>query len=203
MSKKKLDKEKLEYRQIDLTPTQTQKEGCFVSGQAIVFNSPTVLYTDRFGQEYREIIAPGALEGCDLSDVPLKYNHDQEKAKILARVRNKTLSLDLRETGLYFDAELRTNLGKDVYSAIEAGDIGKCSFAFICDDEEYDEATCTRTIKHISYLGDISIVDSPAYDQTFVEVRALDFFKEQEERKVKAFEAEERQRLFLLTMIDY
>ena len=194
-----VDKKKMEYRQLELIPAQTQSNECIVSGQAIVFNMPTVLYKDRFGQEYREVIAPGALEGVDLSAVPLKYNHSGEKAKILARVRNKTLKLELRDTGLYFDAELRTNLGKDVYAAIQAGDINKCSFAFICDDDEYDEKTCTRTIKHISHLGDISIVDNPAYDSTFVEAR--DFFKAKEDAKVKAKERAEREKLLLLTMI--
>lgn len=186
-----------EYREIVMQ--LPDNDSPVVEGKAICFGEPTVLYTDRFGTEYREVIAPDALADVDLSDVPLKYNHSNEKAAILARVRNKSLQLDLRDDGLYFRAELKTNLGADVYAAIKAGDVSKCSFAFICDREEFDQETNTRTIKHIKHLGDISIVDYPAYDQTTVEAREAnipDFVKKLEEAK----EQEQRKKLLLMTM---
>lgn len=195
-----MDKKKYEYRAINITITEDASEGYEVEGKAICFNSETVLWVDRFGTEYKEIIAPGALDGVDLSDVPLKYNHSHEKASILARVRDGSLKLELKEDGLYFRAKLLTNLGEDVYKAIKAGDVSKCSFAFICDDESYDENTNTRTVKHIQHLGDISIVDEPAYNATSVEARCdnmPEFVKKIEQEK----EQEYRKRLILLTQL--
>ena len=180
--------------------TETEK-GKIIEGKAIVYNSPTVLYTDRFGNEYREIISSEALNDVDLSDVPLKYNHSQEKAKILARARQKTLILDNQPDGLHFKAELRTNLGEDIYESIKAGDIVGCSFGFICDEDEFDNDTNTRTVKKIYKLTDISVVDEPAYKQTFVEARSTDYFKQKENELVKALNKRKREKLYLLSLL--
>lgn len=188
-----------EYRSIDMNIDD--KDGSlYVEGKAICFDEPTVLFADRFGTEYREIISADALTGVDLSDVPLKYNHSSEKAAILARVRDGSLTLDLREDGLYFRAELRTNLGEDVHRAIKAGDVSKCSFAFICESDivETNDNTVTRTITKIKHIGDISIVDEPAYEGTNVEARGVgvpEFIQRYEAEK------ERRKKLILLTLI--
>ena len=180
--------------------TETEK-GKIIEGKAIVYNSPTVLYTDRFGNEYREIISSEALNDVDLSDVPLKYNHSQEKAKILARARQKTLILDNQPDGLHFKAELRTNLGEDIYESIKAGDITGCSFGFIINEDEFDNDTNTRTVKKIYKLTDISVVDEPAYKQTFVEARSTDYFKQKENELVKALNKREKEKLYLLSLL--
>ena len=188
---------KIEVRGIDLSLDDADK--CIVTGKAIVFDTPTVLYTDRFGTEYKEVIDSHALEHLDLSDVPLKYNHSKEKADILARVRDKSLTLDLKKDGLYFTAELRTNLGQDVYTAIKAGDINKCSFGFHSNKDSWDSVTNTRTILDIDYLSDISIVDDPAYTSTYVQAR--DYYKAKENLKVLAEKEEKRKKLILLSMM--
>ena len=185
---------KIETRSLELRHDDNSK---MVSGCAIVFNSPAVLYVDRWGNEYREQIDAHALDDCDLSDVPLKYNHSKDKAAILARVRDKSLKIEIRDDGLYFSAELRTNLGADVYSAVVSQDIKGCSFSFAVESDEWNEETRTRTIKKISRLTDISIVDNPAYPQTNVEAR--DYYKAIEAMKQK--EKDERARLFVLASI--
>lgn len=191
---------KYEYRSIDMN-IGSEDGALYVEGKAICFNEPTVLFADRFGTEYREIIAADALAEVDLSDVPLKYNHDAAKAAILARVRDGSLKLELRDDGLYFRAELKTNLGADVYQAIKAGDVNKCSFAFICESDVVETAgdVVTRTITKIKHIGDISIVDEPAYDGTSVEARSAgipEFVQQHEQEK------QQRKRLLLLTMIN-
>ena len=188
---------KIEVRNIDLSLNDADK--CIVTGKAIVFNQPAVLYVDRFGTEYKETIDSHALEHLDLSDVPLKYNHSKEKADILARVRDKSLTLDLKKDGLYFTAELRTNLGQDVYTAIKMGDINKCSFGFHCANDKWDAQTNTRTVLEIDYLSDISVVDNPAYSSTYVQAR--DYYKAKENLKVLAEKEEKRKKLILLSMM--
>ena len=195
---------KIEFRSIvdlHVTDVQENENAKIVEGKAIIYNQPEVLYTDRFGNEYREIISSEALNDVDLSDVPLKYNHAQEKAMILARARQKTLILDNQPDGLYFKAELRTNLGADIYDSIKAGDISGCSFGFICDEDEFDNETNTRIVKKIYKLTDISIVDEPAYKQTFVEARSTDYFKEIENKLIEKHNKYERDKLALLTLL--
>ena len=194
----------IEFRSIaelHVSEVKDENNSKIIEGKAIVYNSPTILYTDRFGNEYREIISSEALNDVDLSDVPLKYNHSQEKAMILARARQKTLILDNRQDGLYFKAELRTNLGEDIYESIKAGDITGCSFGFIINEDEFDNDTNTRTVKKIYKLTDISVVDEPAYKQTFVEARSTDYFKQKENELVKALNKREKEKLYLLSLL--
>lgn len=181
---------------ITLSSDENNEIAYIVKGKAIVFDTPTVIYTDNYGYEYREIVDAKALNNIKLDDVPLLYNHDESKAAVLARQRDKCLTLDLRVDGLYFEAELKSNLGKDVYTGIKAGDITGCSFGFICNTDSItiDDNAQTRTILDISYLSDISIVDNPAYTQTNVEAR-----NKYEAASQKRKEIELRKRLMLLT----
>lgn len=192
---------KIEIRTaLELVPLE-DKGKHIIQGKAIVYNQPEILYVDRFGTEYREMILDSALNNVDFSDVPLKYNHSQEKAKILARARQRTLILENRSDGLYFTAELNTNLGEDIYNSIKAGDIVGCSFGFICEEDEFDNSTNTRIIKNISKLTDVSVVDDPAYKQTYVEARSKDYFIDIENKKVEQYNKYERDKLTLLTLL--
>lgn len=186
----------IEYR--SASSLQTDSEKAIVRGQAIIFGQETLLGKDRFGMEYREVVEPGALEGVDITETPLKYNHSRDKAAVLARQRDKSLVIEQRSAGIFFAAELRSNLGHDVYTAVAAGDISGCSFGFVCDKDHYEQrSNCiVRHIDKMSRLTDISIVDDPAYKQTSVEARADGSAGWVAERAAR--EAE-RQRLILLT----
>lgn len=163
-------------------------EKMIIEGKAISFDSPTVLYTDEWENNYYEKIAPTALDGCITEDCCLKYNHKDE-APILARTRGGSLMLEKKPDGLYFRAELfDTQFSRDCYELVCA-DALQCSFSFTvaADGEEYDNSTRTRTITKISRLWDLSIVDVPAYRDTFVkQARAFCEPKVVEERKVRA-----------------
>ena len=135
-----------------------------VEGYAITFNSPAT-------HGYTEIIDKGALDTTDMSDVPLKYNHEDSHL-IMARTRNKSLELKKDEKGLFIKAELiDTQSNKDIYKSIKAGLIDKMSFAFTVDKDEYDYDTVTRKILSIDRLYDVSVVDIPFYDSTSVYAR--------------------------------
>jgi len=160
--------------------------GMTLEGRAIVFEQPTVLY-EIDGIQYKEVIDSRALDRTDLSDVVLRYNH-AEGFTVLARTRNRSLELDKRPDGLYFRAELQPEIQahRDLFAAVKAGLIDKMSFGFRVADngDEYDSATHTRRIKSIKRIYDLSLVDFPAYEETFVEARSrLEQFAGEDERR--------------------
>jgi len=144
--------------------TPEEEDKMIVEGYAITFNSPAT-------HGYTEIISDRALDNTDMSDVPLKYNHEDSHL-IMARTRNHSLELKKDEKGLFIRAELiDTQSNKDIYKSIKAGLIDKMSFAFTTRGDEYDYDTDTRTITDIDKLYDVSVVDMPFYDSTSVYAR--------------------------------
>ncbi len=135
-----------------------------IKGYAAVFNSP-----ETYG--YTEVIDPHAFDEADMSDVVLRYNHN-DSFMVLARTRNKSLELDVDEKGLLMDAVLQNNITDhvNVYNAIDSELIDKQSFAFTVEEDTYDYDTDTRTITKIGKLFDVSVVDQPFYNATDVSV---------------------------------
>lgn len=155
-----------EIRKLDLQfrAETNEEEKMEIKGYAAVFNSP-----ETYG--YTEIIAPTAFDEADMSDVVLRYNHN-DSFMVLARTRNKSLKLDVDEKGLYMDATLQDDITehKDIFNAIKSELIDKQSFAFTVDEDTYDYDTDTRTITKIGKLFDVSVVDQPFYNATDVSV---------------------------------
>lgn len=142
-----------------------------ITGYAVVFEQRTVLYKDPdTGIEYGEIIDQHALDGADMGDVVLKYNH---QGRVLARTRNNSLQLSIDHHGLMIRADMsKSDEAMGFYKDVKSGLLDKMSFAFQVKEESYDRATNTRRILAISCLRDVSIVDFPAYDQTQVSARS-------------------------------
>lgn len=146
----------------------TENDVMKIEGYAIVFDEPTDL------GGYIEIIERGALDDCDMSDVCLKYNHE-DTYLVMARTRNKSLQLEVDDHGLKVYAELiDTQSNRDVYKSIRAGLLDKMSFAFVVSDANWDtvDGVDIRRITGIGKLFDVSVVDVPAYDQTEVFARS-------------------------------
>lgn len=144
-----------------------------IEGYAAVYDSETFIGYNDWG--FYETIERGAFDGADLQDVPLKYNH-LDAVPILARTRNKSLILTPDEKGLFIHAELLdTTDGRDMYKRIKAGLIDKMSFAFTVKDEEIldaDKANPRRKIKKFDRIFDVSVVDTPAYEDTSIYARS-------------------------------
>ena len=82
-----------------------------IEGYAVVFDSPATHY-------FTVISDRNAFNGCDMKDVPLKYNHDDTHL-ILARTRNNSLELIVDDKGLKIRAELiDTSSNVDIYKSI-------------------------------------------------------------------------------------
>lgn len=135
-----------------------------IKGYAVVFNQPETY-------SYTEVISDKALDGADMSDVVLRYNHN-DSFMVLARTRNKSLNLEVDDKGLMIDATLQDDITdhRNIYNAIKSGLIDKQSFAFVVEEDEYDYDTDTRTITKIGKLFDVSVVDQPFYNGTDVSV---------------------------------
>ena len=153
-----------EIRKLDLQFRAVDNEEMKIEGYAVVFNSPETY-------DYTEVIDEHALDEADMSDVVLRYNHN-DSFMVLARTRNKSLELNVDEKGLMIDAKLQDDITdhRNIYNAIKSGLIDKQSFAFTVDEDEYDYDTDTRTIKKIGRLFDVSVVDQPFYNSTDVSI---------------------------------
>lgn len=83
MKEKEIRKIGLQFR------TETNdEEKMEIKGYAVVFNSP-----ETYG--YTEVISDKALDEADMSDVVLRYNHN-DNFMVLARTRNNSLKLKKR-----------------------------------------------------------------------------------------------------------
>ena len=151
------------------------------------------------GVKYYEVIDRHAFDECDMSDVIFNYNHC---GKVVARLRNKTLTLTITDRGLDMEADLSgTVAGRELYEEIDGGYIDKMSFSFVVRESKYDSVTHTRTITKIRKLYDVSAVDIPAYEETSISARA--FFEVEHEKEVAALEQVARRRRLLARVRTY
>lgn len=180
MEQKKFSNEK-EVRLADISSFDIQMReagdgkpsGMVIEGYAAVFDSETLIGTEDWG--FYESIDRKAFDCANMKDVPLKYNHS-DAVPILARTRNGSLKLSVDDKGLFIRAELLdTQDGRDMYTRIKAGLIDKMSFAFTVKAEEVEEGrTPHRRITKFDRIFDVSVVDTPAYEETSIYARSLE-----------------------------
>ena len=158
MKNKEVRKLDLQFRAVEDTDKME------IKGYAAVFNSPETY-------SYTEVIDQRAFDEADMSDVVLRYNHN-DSFMVLARTRNHSLELNVDDKGLMIDATLQDDITdhRNIYNAIKSGLIDKQSFAFTVEEDNYDYDTDTRTITKIGKVFDVSVVDQPFYSATDVSV---------------------------------
>lgn len=161
--------------EFEIRAKNDEKEGNTIVGRPIVYNSKTDI-----GGWFAEIIEKGALDKTNLEDVRFLVNHDTSKIP-LARSRrnskNSTMQLKVDDKGMEIEVKLDTENNteaKNLYSAIERGDITGMSFMFAIEDEEWTDLDTdypTRHIKAISTVVEVSAVTFPAYEDTSISAR--------------------------------
>ncbi len=172
-----------EYRAVPVLRSTGEQ---IVEGYACTFNEPYELY-ECDGVTYREMIAPDAFEGADLSDVIMQYDHS---GRVYARQSNGTLTLHTDEHGLYIRADLSKSDGaRQLYEEIRSGLITKMSFSFTIGDMDYDRQTHLSTITKIKRVYDVSAVSIPANPYTEISARSylsgvIDAERKEQKRKV-------------------
>lgn len=170
------DKNGLERRAYSFEIRAEESEnGKIITGRPIVYNSRTNLGW------FDEVIESGALNETDLTDVRFLVNHDTSKIP-LARSRRNTPNSTMQ---LWTDAEgmaIRVSLdtennseARNLYSAVERGDITGMSFMFAIDGERWEDLESdhpTRHIEAISTVVEVSAVTFPAYEATEINARS-------------------------------
>ena len=155
----------------------------YVEGYATTFESPYLLYEIE-GTKFYERIDAHALDGADMSDVIMQYDHE---GRVFARQSNGSLILMPDNKGLLIAADLgRTDLARGLYQDIQQGMITKMSWAFTVKTDSYDRATHTRTILEIKKVYDVSAVSIPANGDTEISARSFAH---------RSYEAERQERL--------
>jgi HK97 family phage prohead protease len=147
-----------------------------VSGYFARFDSPSEPLYGRFIETIDKRAFDDVLRGNP--DVRFLENH---AGLALARTTNGTLKLSIDDAGVRFDAELNPEMqaARDLYAAIERGDVSQMSFGF---DAEWERAAhapgcgadCCMVherITRVTHLYEASAVTFPAYESTDVEAR--------------------------------
>ena len=177
---RKHENEPAERRAVELRAEETDagKEVVFTP---VVFGQETRIKDWWTGDEYREMIAPNALDSCDMSDVLFCVNHEYERVP-LARSENGrgTLRLEVTPAGLNARAVLDVEGNPEaatLYSAVKRGDITGCSFMFRVAGDHWqglDSDNPLRIIDAISVIHEVSAVNDPAYPQTSISARSAE-----------------------------
>lgn len=152
-----------------------------ISGYASVFykkGDPTTEFKLWDGAVER--IAKGAFDNAleRRDDAAGLYNHNPDH--LLGRVSADTLKLKVDRKGLWYDIDPPdTNLGRDVATLLDRGDLKGSSFAFVIDGETWDREGRkgeleVRTITDVT-LHDVGPVTNPAYAGATSGLRCLRF----------------------------
>jgi len=155
-----------------------------VRGYASTFDEYELFNFD--GVSYRERIEHSAFDEADMTDVIFLYDHE---GMVYARQKNGTLNLSVDDHGLLCEADLSlTEESRKLYEAIEKGLVDQMSFAFMVEDDVLEDRadSCTRVIKRIGKIYDVSAVSIPANGYTDIGVSARSLFDgEIEKRKTE------------------
>lgn len=160
----------------EVRANESEEHGHFLEGRPIVYESKTDLGW------HDEIIQRGALADTDLKDVRFLVNHNTDMIP-LARSRNNNenstmqMVVDEDGMGIRVDLDIENNTeAKNLYSAVERGDIDGMSFMFQVDGDKWDDLDSdhpTRTITNIAKVFEVSAVTFPAYEATSIQARGL------------------------------
>ncbi len=173
----------------------------YVEGYATTFEQPYVLY-EVDGVQYKEVIDRRALDGADLSDVIMQYDHG---GRVFARTgRSNTLLVEPDSHGLFVAADLsKTEQARSMYEDISAGLITKMSWSFVVREDSYDRATHTRRILSIRKVYDTSAVSRPANPATLISARSyFDGVIEAERQERLAAQAAARRKQIIRILLE-
>ena len=146
-----------------------------LAGYAAVFNR----HSQNLGG-FVEQVDPAAFTKSLADGLPVMARGNHSDAMLLGTTWADTLRLSVDGTGLRYEVDLPdTSAGRDFRALAERGDIKWSSFAFRTIEDEWgvtEQGFPLRTLRAVQ-LVDVAPVNSPAYLDTSVAVRALDASK--------------------------
>ncbi|BET95413.1 HK97 family phage prohead protease [Xenorhabdus taiwanensis] len=139
-----------------------------LTGYVIKWNSRSHILWDEFVEQF----APNAFSASltEGADIRALYEHDH--MNLLGRTTSGTLQLSEDATGLRFElTPPNTQLGRDVLTLVERGDIQGMSFGFRALKDQWDteQTPYIRTVLEAE-LREITITSLPAYSESGVEI---------------------------------
>ncbi|WP_010291249.1 phage major capsid protein [Kurthia massiliensis] len=164
-----MDKEQVETQEVEVqtdAQPETVADKLTITGTAIVFNEPS---EDLGG--FKEVIAPNALDGVDLSNIKFMLSH--EDSKVVATTKNGSLRLTVDEKGLHYEADV----DQETYDKVKDGLYDKMSFSF--KEGKARMQGEFKIVEQIEKLYEISLVAIPAYDKTEARVLSRSLNKSQ------------------------
>ena len=188
MKEKKVDKEIRVLTTTIEVRTDEEGETKGLTGYAAKFNEESKPLRDWWGDEFVEVIAPGAFKSSlENNTIKALYNHNPDY--VLGSTKAGTLRLEEDEIGLRFDLDLpNTQIANDLYEGVKRGDIDGVSFGFRVKEDKWTEVKMDDGWKTIRTLREIDLIEIsptafPAYEQTEVDCRSLVKMKEQRDRE--------------------
>jgi HK97 family phage prohead protease len=174
------------FLEIELRAAEPENaESRTVIGHAAVFNTWA-----QIGWWFRERIMPGAFTAAlTRSDIRALLNHDPNF--LLARTTSGTLKVTEDDKGLAIEFDLPQSR-QDVFESIKRKDLTQMSFAFTIKTEQWEYNTSDdmdeRTIIEFDEIFDVSLVTYPAYEDTDVDLRSHEGFKEKRKAEEQSTE---------------
>ena len=197
----KTEKDELRSFDFEIRAAKDEQNGTFIEGVPIVFDKKCDM---GFFEEY---ISRDALSKTDMKDVRFLVNHNIEMTP-LARSRNNnansTMQMEVREDGMHIRVNLDTENNtdaKNLYSAIQRGDVSGMSFMFIVRGDKWEKLDTDypkRTITDIEKIFEVSAVTFPAYEATSIKARSVSALEsarqELESKRAEELKSEEAKR---------
>ena len=190
-----MDKVELRAFTFEVRAEQDDAHGNILTGRPIVYDSRTDLGW------YDEIIENGALQDTDLRDVRFLVNHNTDMIP-LARSRNNnansTMQMSVDDEGMLIRVDLdveNNSEAKNLYSAVERGDIDGMSFMFTVDGDTWDDIESEHPVRTITAIGkvlEVSAVTFPAYEAPSISARGLDSALDNAKSSLESVKAEAR-----------
>lgn len=186
-------------RKINIRSLEGNNESRSIEMYAIVFDSNS---HDLGG--FIERIIPSSLdsirETIKRSDIKVYVNHNDKEIPLARSIKGEgSLELIVDEYGVLCRFEMpKTSVGDALLEAIKRKDISACSFGFLLNDDDYflerdkngefikdENGSYLLTITDFEELGEVSLVNVPAYKTTEIMVRSLKKIKELEIKNIE------------------
>lgn len=155
-----------------------------IEGYAVVFGvRSSLIYDWLAGEMLYETIERGAVTQADLDGWDIRATLDHDFTQLLARSINGkgSLKLTVDDHGVLYSFEVPDTIdGKRAAERIKRGELFGSSFMFSFDEKtgctysrDKDNKLC-RSVRKISQMYDVSIVQNPAYQASSVTRRSVE-----------------------------
>ncbi|MFS7239304.1 HK97 family phage prohead protease [Serratia proteamaculans] len=137
-------------------------------GYAVKWNSRSEVLWDEFVEQF----APNAFKDSLAAGADVRALYEHDYTALLGRNTSGTLMLSEDATGLRFElTPPDTQLGRDVLTLVERGDISGMSFGFRALKDQWDstQQPYVRTVL-AAELREITVTSLPAYRETDVQI---------------------------------